>query len=136
MHMHQQLPLLGWHYVSVQKTAEIQVQNMNIGVRNGMPAGQLAVAWRKSARSNPSGACVEVAELPGGVMAVRNSRYPDGPALIWPRSAVAAFLSAARSGELNDLCSPVGWGYGVTAPDTPSWPEGCDDPREAGRRCR
>jgi hypothetical protein len=72
-------------------------------VENGIPAGQLAASWRKSTASNPSGSCVEVAELPGGSIAVRNSRHPSGPALIYPRAEIAAFLVAVKNGEFDDL---------------------------------
>ncbi len=59
-------------------------------VRNGTPASELPVAqWRKSQASNPSGCCVEVAELPGGAIAVRNSRDPSGPALVYTRAEIA-----------------------------------------------
>lgn len=33
--------------------------------------------WVKSRWSNPSGECVELATLPEGIVAIRNSRYPD-----------------------------------------------------------
>src|SRR5579859_6435831 len=47
---------------------------------NGMPAGELGdVRWRKSRHSNPNGACVELAALPSGEIAMRNSRFPVGP---------------------------------------------------------
>ena len=72
-------------------------------VENGVPADQLAVCWRKSRVSNPSGSCVEVAELSDDAIAVRNSRYPAGPALIYPRAEVSAFLRGAKNGEFDDL---------------------------------
>jgi hypothetical protein len=71
---------------------------------NGAQADQLgAVQWRKSRASNPSGNCVEVATLPGGDVAVRNSRHPSGPALVYTRAEVAAFLAGVRDGEFDDL---------------------------------
>ena len=68
----------------------------------GIPADSLPAApWRKAARSNPSGSCVELAELPDGRVAMRNSRNPTGPALIFSRSAIAAFLATAKKGGLR-----------------------------------
>jgi hypothetical protein len=71
---------------------------------NGAPADQLGVAgWRKSQASNPSGNCVELAALPDGDVAVRNSRHPAGPALVYTRAELAAFLAGVRNGEFDDL---------------------------------
>jgi hypothetical protein len=72
---------------------------------NGMPASALPpLKWQKSGRSNPSGNCVEMAELPGGGgIAVRNSRDPDGPALIYTVDEIAAFLAGARDGDFDNL---------------------------------
>ena len=73
-------------------------------VRNGISAAELGdVQWRKSRESNPSGNCVEVAALPDGAIAVRNSRDPHGPALVYTRGEVAAFLTGVRNGEFDDL---------------------------------
>jgi hypothetical protein len=53
--------------------------------------------WRKSSRSNGGGACVEVADNLPGIVAVRDSKDPDGPALIFSPEAWSAFVSAARN---------------------------------------
>jgi len=71
---------------------------------NGIAADQLGtVAWRKSRASNPSGDCIEVAALGSGAVAVRNSRDPQGPALVYTRAEIAAFIAGAKDGEFDDL---------------------------------
>lgn len=62
-----------------------------------------SLIWRKSTASNPSGNCVELAELAGGDIAVRNSRHPTGPALVYTRAEIAAFIAGVRCGEFDDL---------------------------------
>ncbi len=68
---------------------------------SGIQASLLPANWRKSRHSNPSGDCVEIAELPTGNVAVRDSRDPDGPALVFTRSDWAAFIQGARNAELG-----------------------------------
>jgi hypothetical protein len=72
-------------------------------IPNGIPGDQVPGKWRKSTASNPNGACVEVVPLPGGDVAMRNSRHPSGPALVYTRAEIAAFLAGAKSGEFDDL---------------------------------
>jgi uncharacterized protein DUF397 len=73
---------------------------------NGMSASQLhGVTWQKSRRSNPSGNCVECAALPDGGIAVRNSRDPEGPALIYTQAEIDAFILGVRDGDFDNLLS-------------------------------
>ncbi|GGV82749.1 hypothetical protein GCM10010512_42800 [Streptomyces thermoviolaceus subsp. thermoviolaceus] len=72
-------------------------------VPNGVRASSLDVSWVKSRHSNATGNCVEIAALDGGGIAVRNSRDPDGPALIYTPAEMAAFLAGAKDGEFDHL---------------------------------
>ncbi len=56
------------------------------------------MAWRKSSRCE-SHTCLEVAEAPGGRMAVRNSTRPQ-LSLSFEGPAWQAFVSTVRSGDL------------------------------------
>lgn len=68
--------------------------------RNGISADSLeGVTWVKSRHSAHEGNCVELAALSDGAVALRNSRDPQGPALVYTRAEIAAFVSGARDGE-------------------------------------
>ncbi|MFJ6620121.1 DUF397 domain-containing protein [Kitasatospora sp. NPDC091335] len=56
--------------------------------------------WFKSSRSNAQSACVEVAFLNNGIIPVRDSKDPEGPALAFPTDAWASFVTAIKTGEL------------------------------------
>jgi hypothetical protein len=58
--------------------------------------------WRKSSRTNAgNGAqCVEMAHVEMGT-AVRDSKAPAGPALIFPPAAFRAFMSEAATGSFD-----------------------------------
>ncbi|GGK08512.1 DUF397 domain-containing protein [Streptomyces camponoticapitis] len=73
------------------------------GYRNGVSAGSITADWIKSAKSTANGQCVELAALPGGKVAMRNSTDPDGPALIFEAREMEAFLDGARKGEFDVL---------------------------------
>jgi hypothetical protein len=51
--------------------------------------------------SGQLGNCVETASLDSGEVSVRNSRYPNGPALIFSREEMAAFLASAKDGAFD-----------------------------------
>ena len=73
-------------------------------IYNGMPAEELGpVHWLKSQHSNPNGACVEVAALPSGEIAMRNSRFPVGPVLLYTQAEITAFLAGAKDGEFDHI---------------------------------
>jgi hypothetical protein len=75
-------------------------------IDNGTPSEDIeGVVWTKSRHSAPGGNCVEVAELPNGGVAVRNSRHPEGPALVYTRAELAAFIDGAKDGEFDALVS-------------------------------
>lgn len=54
--------------------------------------------WRKSTFTNDTGACVEVADLDSGRRAVRDSKNPDGPTLMFTAAQWAAFTASVRAG--------------------------------------
>jgi Domain of unknown function (DUF397) len=71
---------------------------------NGMLAAELGdIRWQKSWYSNPNGACVELAALPSGEIAMRNSRFPAGPVLLYTHAEMTAFLAGAKDGEFDHL---------------------------------
>jgi len=60
--------------------------------------------WRKSSYSgNDGGDCIETAPgfIPGAVP-VRDSKDPEGPALIFGADAFTAFVTAVKAGEFTN----------------------------------
>ncbi|TMU94588.1 DUF397 domain-containing protein [Streptomyces sp. DASNCL29] len=58
--------------------------------------------WFKSSYSNNGGQCVEIAAnlvASRGVVPVRDSKDPHGPALTFEPTAWSSFVSAVRRGE-------------------------------------
>lgn len=74
------------------------------GYENGVRADSIEGAvWVKATASDAYNDCVEIAKLPQGGAALRNSRFPEGPALIFTPSELAAFLDGAKKGEFDGM---------------------------------
>ncbi|WP_432003603.1 DUF397 domain-containing protein [Streptomyces sioyaensis] len=60
--------------------------------------------WRKSSYTNGDGGdCVEVVDDLAGVVPVRDSKDPHGPAIIFPATAWSTFVSAVKDTGLPGI---------------------------------
>jgi uncharacterized protein DUF397 len=58
--------------------------------------------WHKSTRSGGNGGdCVEVAVNLPGIVAVRDTKDPDGAALVFTHAEWLAFVGGVRDGEFD-----------------------------------
>ncbi|WP_031081622.1 DUF397 domain-containing protein [Streptomyces sp. NRRL WC-3549] len=66
-------------------------------------ASTLSVVWWKSSRSDTGAQCVECGVVSSDEqrVAVRDSKDPDGPALLFTYTALAGLVDALRRGELG-----------------------------------
>lgn len=61
-----------------------------------------AATWRKSTYSNSDGGeCVEVSDGFAGVVPVRDSKAPQGPALVFPAAGWASFVAGLKRARLD-----------------------------------
>lgn len=60
------------------------------------------LTWLKAQRSTHNGQCVEIASAAGKI-AIRDSKDPDGPVLVYTPAEFSAFLEGARNGEFDRL---------------------------------
>ena len=73
-------------------------------IKNGVAAADLSdVTWMKSRCSGAQGNCVELARLADGAVAMRNSRDPEGPALMFTPAEITAMFAGVRDGEFDHL---------------------------------
>jgi hypothetical protein len=56
--------------------------------------------WRKSSRSSDTANCVEVA-FAGSLVAVRDSKNPEGPMLTYDAGSWSSFIDAVRQGAFD-----------------------------------
>ncbi|MBF6172981.1 DUF397 domain-containing protein [Nocardia blacklockiae] len=57
--------------------------------------------WFKSSRSGSQKDCVEVAHLDGGMVGMRDSKDPNGPALVFQPAEWDAFTAGVKDGEFD-----------------------------------
>ena len=57
--------------------------------------------WSKSSHSSANGQCIQVARNLPGVVAVRDSKNPGGPKLMFSPADWRTFLSGVKSGDLT-----------------------------------
>ena len=73
---------------------------------NRIQTSDLCSDWTKSSLSAANGNCVEVADLSGDPIKVRNSRDANGPILRFTPAEWDAFLGGVRNGEFDRRPGP------------------------------
>ncbi|GAB2699727.1 helix-turn-helix domain-containing protein [Kitasatospora kifunensis] len=58
-------------------------------------------SWLKSSYSGGGGQCIEIAPDFGLTLPVRDSKDPEGPALVFPTTSFTAFVNGVKSGQFN-----------------------------------
>ncbi|NKY27477.1 DUF397 domain-containing protein [Nocardia gamkensis] len=66
-----------------------------------MKADLTGARWYKSSHSGGGNDCVEVAHLDGGMVGVRDSKNPTGPALVFAPHEWDAFSTGIAEGEFE-----------------------------------
>lgn len=65
-------------------------------------ASALSVTWWKSTYSDSGAVCIECGLVNAETVAVRDSKDPHGPALLFSRAALSSFAAAAAAGEFGE----------------------------------
>ncbi|SEQ30308.1 protein of unknown function [Streptomyces sp. yr375] len=63
-------------------------------------ASTIDVSWQKSSASGHNSDCVELAPYQD-VIAVRDSKVPHGPAILYPRTGITALIAGIKAGEFG-----------------------------------
>ena len=66
-------------------------------MQDAMKHGPATAEWRKSSFSGAAQNCVEVARNLPGIVAIRDSKNPHGPALVVSRARWAAFTDSVKA---------------------------------------
>ncbi|MFI6850595.1 DUF397 domain-containing protein [Kitasatospora sp. NPDC050467] len=60
-------------------------------------------SWVKSSYSDNGGQCVEISASFPGAVPVRDSKDPEGPALVFPADAWQSFVTGVRAGDFGAI---------------------------------
>ena len=82
-----------------RKSSRSQANNQCVEVATNL----VRATWRKSSRSNASNQCVEVATnlTDEGIVGLRDSKDPQGPAFPFSPAAFDAFLTTVKRGDFD-----------------------------------
>jgi len=71
------------------------------------PIERQALIWRKAGASRANGDCVELAPIDGKMrgseIAMRDSKDPNGPVIVYSPSAFKAFIHRVKTGKFDSL---------------------------------
>ena len=65
-------------------------------------AANAAVTWTKASGSGNNGGCVEVASI-DGMVAIRDSKNPENPPLLFTPREIQYFLDGVKDGEFDQF---------------------------------
>ncbi|CAN3979335.1 DUF397 domain-containing protein [Kitasatospora purpeofusca] len=68
-----------------------------------MNSNTSGASWFKSSYSDNGGQCVEVSASFPGAVPVRDSKDPEGPALVFPADAWQSFVAGLQAGEFGTV---------------------------------
>ena len=78
------------------------MEPVNPDIMTVSDAERAGLVWKKASASTSYGQCVELASAAGGV-AMRDSKDPEGPILVYARAEFRAFLDGARNGDFDGI---------------------------------
>ncbi|MFC9326056.1 Scr1 family TA system antitoxin-like transcriptional regulator [Kitasatospora sp. NPDC057015] len=102
-HWQQRYDLLRAKALSAQDSAHL-IRSVMEGLlnMNSTTPDYSKASWRKASYSDAeSGQCIEVADNVPGVVPVRDSKDPSGPALVFPAVAWQSFVAGVRNGGFS-----------------------------------
>ena len=91
-----------WHLPSAPAKEQCTAYILTVLSERLTAVSEVALVWLKAVASG-SGACVEVASVPGGEVAMRDSKNPAGGMIVLSRAAFAGWVDGAKRGEFDHL---------------------------------